>query len=34
MNFEVNLIFLIKQFFLHDQNLVKKLNYLENEKTF
>ena len=34
MNFEVNLIFLIKQFFPHDQNLVKKRNYLENEKTF
>ena len=29
MNFEVNLIFLIEPFFLHD-----KLKYLENEKCF
>ena len=34
MNFEVNLIFLIKQFFVHDQKVMTKLKYLENEKTF
>ena len=32
MNFEVNLIFLIKPFFLHEQKLVTK-TYLENEKS-
>ena len=31
MNFEVNLIFLIKPFSLHDRKVVKKL---ENEKSF
>ena len=30
MNFEVNLIFLIEPFFLHDQ----EVKYLENEKSF
>ena len=34
MNFEVNLIFLIKPFFVHDQKVMTKLKYLENEKTF
>ena len=34
MNFEVKLIFLIKPFFLYDQNGVKKPKYLENEKSF
>ena len=33
MNFEVNFIFLIKPFFLHDEKL-KILKYLENEKSF
>ena len=34
MNFEVELIFLIKPLFLHDQNVVTKLKYLEDEKSF
>ena len=34
MNFEVNLIFLIKPFFLHDKKSGQKLKYLENEKSF
>ena len=34
MNFEVKLIFLIKPLFLHDQNVVTKLKYLEDEKSF
>ena len=36
MNFAVNLIFLIKSIFLHDQKLKRKqkLKYLENEKSF
>ena len=33
INFENNLIFLIKLFFLHDQK-VKTKNYLENEESF
>ena len=33
INFEVNLIYLIKPFFLHDQKILK-LKYLENEKSF
>ena len=31
MNFQVNLLFLIKSFFLRDQNVLK---YVENEKSF
>ena len=34
MNLEVNLIFLIKLFFLHDQKVVTKTKYLENETSF
>ena len=34
MNFEVKLIFLIKPFYLHDQDFVTKTKYLENEKSF
>ena len=34
MNFEINIIFLIKQFSLHDQKPWQKLKYLENEKSF
>ena len=34
MNFEANLIFIIKLFFLHKQNFVTKLKYLEKEKNF
>ena len=35
MNFEINLIFLIKLFFLHDQNVVRKnLNILRTKKSF
>ena len=35
MNFEVNLIFLIKPFFLHDQKRRgKKMKYLDNENSF
>ena len=33
MNFKINLIFLIKSFFLHDQNFMIK-KYLKNEKSF
>ena len=33
MDFEINLIFLIEPFFLHDQK-DQKLKYLENEKSF
>ena len=34
MNFEVNVIFLIKPFFLHDQKVVTKYKYLESENRF
>ena len=34
MNFEVNIIFLIKTFFLQDQKVITKLRYLENKKSF
>ena len=34
MDFEINLIFLIDPFFLHDQKSKQKLKYLENEKSF
>ena len=34
MNFEVNLIFLIKPFFIHDQNAVTNLNILRMERAF
>ena len=34
MDFEINLIFLIEQFFLHDQKIMKKLKYVENRKSF
>ena len=34
MDFEINLIILISPFFLHDQKLMTKLKYLENEKSF
>ena len=34
INFEINLIFLIKPFFLHDQTVKTKFKYLENEKSF
>ena len=34
MNFEINLIFLIKPFFLHGKNSSRKIKYLENEKSF
>ena len=34
MNFEVNLIFLIKPFFLHDQKAVAKTSIFENENSF
>ena len=34
MDFEINLIFLIELFFLHDQKFITKLKYLENEKSF
>ena len=33
MNFEINLIFLIKQFFIYDQKIMIKLKYIENEKS-
>ena len=33
MNFEIN-IFLIKPFFLYDEKDIKKLKYLEKEKSF
>ena len=34
MNFEVNLIFLIKPFFLYEQKVVAKRKYLENGNAF
>ena len=34
MNFEINLIFLIKPFFPHDQKSRQKIKYLENERSF
>ena len=34
MNFEINLLFLIKLFLLHDQKVKQKFRYLENEKSF
>ena len=34
LNFEINLIFLIKSFFLHDQEPRQNFKYLENEKSF
>ena len=34
MTFEINLIFLIDPFLLHDQKVAQKLKYLENEKSF
>ena len=35
MDFEINLIFLIEPFFLHDQKVMTKTwKYLENEKSF
>ena len=34
MNLEANVISLLKLFFLHDQKLLQKLKYLENEKSF
>ena len=35
MDFEINLVFLIEPFFLHDHlQVMKKLKYLENEKSF
>ena len=34
MNFEDNLIFLIKPFFIHRQKVEAKTQYLENEKSF
>ena len=34
MDFEVSLIFQIKLFFLHDQNDVRKMYYLEDKKSF
>ena len=34
MNFEVNLIFLIKPFFLHEKKSWQRLKYLENKKSF
>ena len=34
INFEINLIFLIKPFFLHAKKSRQKFNYLENEKSF
>ena len=33
-NFKINLIFLIKPFFLHDPNVKTKIKYHENEKSF
>ena len=32
INFEINLIFLVKPFFLHDQIVKTKIKYLVNEK--
>ena len=34
MSFEVNLIFLIEPFFIHEQNAVTKFKYVENGKSF
>ena len=34
MNFEVKLMFLIKRFFLQDQQVRQRLKYLENKKSF
>ena len=34
MNFEVKLMFLIKPFFLQDQQVRQRLKYLENKKSF
>ena len=34
MDCEINLIFLIEPFFLHDKKSWQKLEYLENEKSF
>ena len=34
MNFEINLIFLIKPFFQHDQKSWQKFKYRGNEKSF
>ena len=34
MNFEFNLIFWIKPFFLHDKESWQKLKYVKNEKSF
>ena len=34
INFEINLIFLIKPLFLYDQKSIQKFKNLENEKTF
>ena len=34
VNFEINLIFLIKPFFPHDLKIEKKIKYFENEKSF
>ena len=35
MNFDINLIFLIKPFFFwHDQTVMTKIYVLENEKSF
>ena len=34
MDFEINLIFLIEPFLLHEQKVMTKIKYLENEKSF
>ena len=34
LNFEINLVFLIKPFFCITKNLKQKLKYLENKKSF
>ena len=34
INFEINVIFLIKYFFYMSKNSKEKLKYLENEKSF
>ena len=33
LNFEIEVIFLIKPFFLHDQKVKPKFKYLENERS-
>ena len=33
MDFEINVIFLIEPFFLHDQKVTTKTKYLENVKS-